>query len=336
MKKNKRKEVEIFNLSFLDVISCGFGAIILLLVISKISQPLVVAGNTIELNNELTELQAQLIKTQQKIQMAQSRLDSSQENLSQLSARLKKSKHLMSTINGEIKDSRQNLQTQKIIKQKMAQAKQKLTEQMRLLQKNKVVINKQNTIGGISVNSDYIIFIIDTSRSMHNFAWSMVRKKMQEILAIHPDVKGIQVLNDMGKYMFSQYAGRWIIDTPARRRAILKHLNSWEPFSNSSPKEGISTAIRRFYAADKQISIFILGDDFSSGSIQSVINTVDKLNHSNRSGIKRVRINAVGFPVLFNHPGSEMNLARFAALMRKLAENNNGSFVGLTQLTQLQ
>jgi len=26
-----------------------------------------------------------------------------------------------------------------------------------------------------------------------------------------------------------------------------------------------------------------------------------------------------------------MNLARFSALMRKLAENNNGSFVGLTQ-----
>ncbi len=332
MKKNKRKEVEIFNLSFLDVISCGFGAIILLLVISKISQPLVVAENTLELNNELSELQAQLIKTQQKIQMAQSRLDSSQEKLSQLSVRLKKSKRLMSTINGEVKDSRQNLQTQKIIKQKMAQAKQKLTEQMRRLQKNKVVINKQNTIGGISVNSDYIIFIIDTSGSMHNFAWSMVRKKMQEILAIHPDVKGIQVLNDMGKYMFSQYAGRWISDTPARRRAILKRLNSWEPFSNSSPKEGIRTAIRQFYAADKQISIFILGDDFSSGSIQSVINTVDKLNHSNRSGIKRVRINAVGFPVLFNHPGGEMNLARFAALMRKLAENNNGSFVGLTQL----
>ena len=332
MKKNKRKAIEIFNLSFLDVISCGFGAIILLLVISKISQPLVVEKNTIELNSELTELKQQLISTQEKIQAAQSQLDSSQENISQLMTRLKNSKNLMSNIKGEIKDSSQNLQTQKIIKLQMAQAKQKLTDKMRLLQKNKVVINKQNTIGGISVNSDYIIFIIDTSGSMHNFAWSMVRQKMQEILAIHPDVKGIQVLNDMGKYMFSQYAGRWINDSPARRRAIVKRLNSWEPFSNSSPKEGISTAIRQFYAADKNISIFVFGDDFASGSIQSVINTVAKLNGSNRSGIKRVRINAVGFPVLFNHPGSEMNLARFAALMRKLAENNNGSFVGLTHL----
>ena len=69
--RKKRKPIEIFSLSFLDVVSCGFGAIILLLVISKISQP---------------------------------------------------------------------------------------------------VINKENTIGGISVNSEYIIFIIDTSGSMHNLS----------------------------------------------------------------------------------------------------------------------------------------------------------------------
>jgi hypothetical protein len=167
---------------------------------------------------------------------------------------------------------------------------------------------------------------------MRNFAWSMVRKKMREILAIHPNVKGIQVMNDMGDYMFSQYAGRWIKDSPGRRRAILKRLISWEPFSNSSPEEGITKAIRRFYASDKAISLYIFGDDFARGSIQSVVETVIRLNKKNRSTKKRVRINAVGFPVLFNHPGTEFNIARFSALMRKLAENNDGSFVGLTSL----
>ena len=38
----RRREIDIFNLSFLDVVSCGFGAIILLLVIVKISEPLVI------------------------------------------------------------------------------------------------------------------------------------------------------------------------------------------------------------------------------------------------------------------------------------------------------
>jgi hypothetical protein len=129
--------------------------------------------------------------------------------------------------------------------------------------------------------------------------------------------------------MFSQYAGRWIADTPARRRAILKRLSSWSPFSNSSPVEGITRAIRRFHASDKRISIYILGDDFSRGSIQEVIDTVDQINRVGAHGGRRVRIHALGFPVLLTQGGSEENAARFAALMRRLAQDNNGSFVGL-------
>ena len=106
---------------------------------------------------------------------------------------------------------------------------------------------------------------------------------------------------------------------------------SWEPFSNSSPEEGITRAIKTFYKPDKNISLYVFGDDFSRGSIDSMIDTVEHLNRSNRSGSKRVRINAVGFPVLFGQPRAEMNVARFSAVMRKLAENNNGSFVGLTK-----
>ena len=37
----KRRDVEAFSLSFLDCICCGFGAIVLLLVFSKIYEPAV-------------------------------------------------------------------------------------------------------------------------------------------------------------------------------------------------------------------------------------------------------------------------------------------------------
>jgi len=331
MRKNNRKDIEMFNLSFLDVISCGFGAIILLLVISKISQPLFNQQASIDLAQGISQLETELKIVQDETQGLENQLKSSQQQMIDLKTNVEAKKTALNKTQDAMKDSSYQLQAQKIIQENMQQARQSLTEEMRRLQQNKAVINKQNTVGGISVNSEYIIFIIDTSGSMKRFAWTQLRKKVQEILNIHPNVKGIQVMNDMGDYMFSQYAGRWITDSPARRRAILKQLSSWEPFSNSSPQEGITKAIRRFYATDKQISLFVLGDDFSRGSIQSVIDTVDKLNRSNRSGKKRVRINAVGFPVLFAQPGAEMNIARFSALMRKLAENNNGSFVGLIE-----
>jgi hypothetical protein len=191
---------------------------------------------------------------------------------------------------------------------------------------------KENAvIGGVPVDSEYIIFIIDTSGSMQRFAWPLVRRKMEEILEIYPRVKGVQVLNDMGEYMFSQYAGRWIPDSPARRRAILSRLSSWAPFSNSSPVEGVTSAIQRFYASDKRISLYVFGDDFSTGSMQDVIETVRRQNRA-RGKKSRVRIHTVGFPVLLGQPGAAQNAARFAALMRKLAEENNGSFVGLSSL----
>ena len=137
-------------------------------------------------------------------------------------------------------------------------------------------------------------------------------------------------MNDMGDYMFSTYKGRWIPDTPARRRSILKRLAGWQPFSNSSPVEGIEAAIRRFHARDKRISLYVFGDDFARGSIQTVVDTVASLNRADRSGRRRVRIHTVGFPVLFGMgSGIPLNAMRYAALMRKLAETNGGSFVGL-------
>lgn len=332
MKRQNRKTIEVFSLSFLDVVSCGFGAIILLLVISKISQPIVLEQISTDLKNVLINKEQQLNLIQGEIKTIHSHLNQSKQQLKELKASMQSTSAALSQVEGEYRNITDSLHTQTIIEEKLSSARQSLSSEMRRLQQSKPLISKNNTIGGINVNSEYIIFIIDTSGSMQNFAWPLVRKKMQEILKVHPNVKGIQVLNDMGNYMFSQYAGRWISDTPARRRAILKRLVSWEPFSNSSPEEGITKAIKTFYASDKQIALYIFGDDFSRGSIQSVLDIVTRLNRANHSGTKRVRINAVGFPVLFQQSGSEMNIARFSALMRKLAEDNNGSFVGLTDL----
>ena len=55
-------------------------------------------------------------------------------------------------------------------------------------------------------------------------------REMEATLNIYPNVKGIQVMNDMGNYLFSRYAGQWIPDTPARRQLILRNLANWNAF----------------------------------------------------------------------------------------------------------
>lgn len=332
-KRRQRREIEVFNLSFLDVVSCGFGAIILLLVIVKIGEPRVIERLSVDLSGQLQKLEAELFQIRGDTHILNRTLSEKQEQLSAQNEKLARLKGNLSDIKGQYARAKSDHDTQSIIESQLQNAQQKLTDEMRRLQANSrpTAIN-DSLIGGVPVDSEYIIFIIDTSGSMSQYAWPLVLKKVEEVLRIYPAVKGIQVMNDMGEYMFTSYAGKWIPDTPARRRAINKRLARWAPFSNSSPVEGIEAAIRRFYAKDKRISLYIFGDDFSHGSIEEVVNTVSKLNHSNHNKTGRVRIHAIGFPVLFAAGGMQTNAVRFAALMRKLAENNNGTFVGLDRL----
>ena len=153
---------------------------------------------------------------------------------------------------------------------------QRLSEEMRRLlsQSGSKPPPNNAVIGGIPVDSEYIIFIVDTSGSMQSLAWPLVVRKVEEVLSIYPAVKGIQVMNDMGRYMFETYKGHWIPDSPARRKAIVDRIKTWKSFSNSSPVEGVVAAIRKFYRADRRISLYIFGDDFTGSNMDDVIEEV--------------------------------------------------------------
>ena len=334
MRRRGRRPIEIFNLSFLDVVSCGFGAIILLLVIVKISEPHVIERLAVDLTGLVQRLEAELFEIRGDTTVLNRELVSKQQQLSEVKEKLARLKGDLSDIRGQYSTTRHEHDAQTIIEGQLSSAKQSLSAEMRrVLGANYQRTLARATIGGVPVDSEYIIFIIDTSGSMKQHAWPGVLEKVREVLSIYPHVKGIQIMNDMGDYMFSTYRGKWIPDTPARRKAIIKRLAGWQPFSNSSPVEGVEAAIRRFYAKDKRISLYVFGDDFARGSIQAVLDTVGQLNRADKSGKTRVRIHTVGFPVLFDFSdGLPINAVRYAALMRKLAETNNGTFVGLNSV----
>lgn len=185
-------------------------------------------------------------------------------------------------------------------------------------------------MAGIPVDSEYVIFIIDTSGSMQQFNWDRAIRKLTETLDVYPQVKGIQIMNDNGSYMFQQYRGKWIPDTPGRRQAIINTMRNWRPFSDSNPVDGIIYAISTYWAPDRKISIYVFGDEFSSGSVESVVRQIDTVNRVDESGNRLVRIHAVGFPFFFE-PGREISdtTRRFAQLMRILCDRNGGTFVAL-------
>ena len=258
----RRRNVEAFSLSFLDCICCGFGAIILLLVLSKIYEPVIIEKTQDDLESLIALLQQELNKVRGQYAATQRE---SETNLDE----------------GALRET-----------------KQRLTEEMRRLQPYYRRADN-DAVAGIPADSEYVVFIVDTSGSMQQFNWNRVIRKVTETLDVYPQVKGIQIMNDNGNYMFKQYAGQWIPDTPGRREAIVRTMRAWRPFSDSNPVDGIIYAISTFWSPDKKISIYVFGDDFQGRSVERVVREIETVNRKGADGAPMVRIHAVGFP-MFN------------------------------------
>ena len=328
MKKQRRVNQEA-SISFLDVISCGFGAIVLLLIIAKVGDPSALEDAEEKLLGSVKSNQERLFKIREESVVLDQRLQSRKKQLSELSERVARLKEKLASVS---KQSNQLSQSQISAKEQLLLVLQILSEEMeRLL--GPEFQSKNQLVGGIPADSDYIIFVIDTSGSMQNAAWQKVQVEMLNILDVYPEVTGIQVLNDMGQYMFAAYKNKWIPDSPKMRNNIATKLANWAPFSNSSPVEGIESAIKMFYTPGRRISIYTLGDDFQGSSIRRVVKEIDRLNEANRGGDRLVRIHAIGFPVhLRRGVAPSVSAMRFAALMRELSYNNGGTFIGLNSL----
>jgi hypothetical protein len=328
MKRHRRHGLNEASLSFLDVISCGFGAIVLLLIIARVGDPSALEESERQLQGAVKQLQERLFDIRGESVVLNDDFKSRKEQISELLERVARLQKRMASVE---KQSKEISNSKRLEKEQLKLALQVLSEEMeRLLPQSQI---RNQLIGGVPVDSEYIIFVIDTSGSMQVAAWQKVQKEMINILDIYPTVKGIQILNDMGQYMFSAYKDRWIPDSKDMRQKIVQTLANWSPFSNSSPVEGITAAIKTFYKPDHKISVYTLGDDFQGHSIRQVVKVVDNLNQAHRGGERLVRIHTIGFPVHFPAGRTPSASAiRFAALMRELSYNNGGTFIGLTEL----
>ena len=324
----KRRGIEEFSVSFLDVICCGFGAIILLLMVTKTLEPAVLEDSNLDLSEQIAAREQAVFKIKGQVENLRQQISDDSKDLQRSLTQEADVQQQLSEVLGRytsMTEASQNISSEN---QQLASARQSLTDEMEQLL-GLDFRRSSELVGGISVDSEYIIFVIDTSGSMQSAAWGQAVQKVSETLAIYPQIKGIQVMNDMGDYMFPIYRRRWIDDTPALRNSIIATLQNWAPFSNSSPVEGIREAIASYYDPDKRISIYVFGDDYTGDSIEQVVEAVDQVNRADATGRRRVRIHAIGFPVYLDQPNAR--IYRFAALMRELAYRNDGTFVGLTE-----
>ena len=329
MAKRRKRDIEAFSLSFLDCICCGFGAIILLLVLSKIYEPVVVEEAEQDLRQLIALLQEELFQIRGTSTVLDRTLREVREETRATKAQLGELEGDLSKIEGQYKASKEN-EDETVDIGELSAARQRLSaEQKRLTPYYRRP--DEDAVAGIPVDSEYIIFVIDTSGSMLDSSWTLAQRMVAQTLAAYPTVKGIQVMNDDGMYMFRDYAARWMPDSPGRRQAIISRMRSWNATSDSNPVNGIEAAIRDFRADDKKISIHVFGDDYQGSlRIDRAMGAIDRLNRPGPDGERLIRIHGVGFPGRFGSASVPNSAASFATFMRAVCAAHGGTFVALS------
>ena len=312
--KFRKKELEIFNLSFLDIISCGFGAVIILILVSKTSEDISVSGA-----NETGDLLKTVFSLQNKIQLLVDEI-TQQSNKNNL---LSDQGNKLLDVEKELTQSVERKQQEEEIleKDQAGLALVQSTLKQASIKPKETKNIRDEEVGGIPVDSDYVIFIIDTSGSMKQI-WGRVSSEIINVLNIHPRVKGFQIINDLGKSLISGYHGKWMPDTPQRRKDVIKVFHYWGDASNSSPVEGINVALKIYAKPNISTSIYVFGDDYTGSSYDPVIEQITKLNKSKLKDKRLAKIHGVGFI-------SPHTTNRFAILMRELTKRNGGTFLAL-------
>ena len=230
--KKARSSGEIFGLAFLDVVACGFGAIVLLLLISR-PAPIDVGGDAQPPVRESEIREAVDLVTRLRVRWEALR--------SELADEAEPPPAPVETPGGDpvldeaIRAAGRKLEQLQQDNRGLEQVRESLRRTT--LRTPAPATERDPEVGGIPVDSEYVIFIVDTSGSMKEI-WPRVMEVMGQVLDVHPRVSGFQVLNDNGDYLVRAYRKKWIPDTPGRRRSILALVRHWDAFSNSSPVEG--------------------------------------------------------------------------------------------------
>ena len=162
---NKRKEAEVFSLAFLDCICCGFGAVILVFILTIVQKQDIDKANVDDLRDRARQLASQITISQQDLDRLARVLAAAQLELQDVNAKntfdqLKLSERqrellLMLQQTGAMKDALNTL---------LGEKKNLPTEDHAPIPIPNV--DRRQYLTGVRLNGDFIVFVVRLSGSM--------------------------------------------------------------------------------------------------------------------------------------------------------------------------
>lgn len=332
MRARHKRESADFGLSFLDCICCGFGAIVLLFVITMGSANQMIQS----LRDRLQEI------TQQRLSKIEE-LDTRETQIARRAMEAKDKLNKAQSRSQQLSAIRDNIERQiELLKAGQDRMLVELQEEKTEIASMQTELDVEMTLPdinlpvGLPIERNYIAFVFDTSGSMRDSATEQITplaiEKIRNVLDSYPEIKGVQFLDADGRYMLRGTQGVWMEDTPETRQGALRALSVYPNFSNSNPVPGIFRAIRTLYQADNEemrMAVFVFGDEFT-GKAEPVLSRLETINPRKEDGSRHVSISAVGFPNVLRYPlmGAHTGM-KFANLMREVAYKHDGAFIAV-------
>jgi len=337
----KRRQAQVFSLSFLDCICCGFGAIILIFILSVDSREKEKMEVLLEVQRQIVEKAAALTK----IEAAAIDLNKERQRVDKLvgETRLKQD-NLLALID----DLERGLQREKrghdALLVDIDELKKEIAARQKKPDHDIVLKDVKPAPIGLPIGSNYVAIIVDTSGSMrdpnHGGLLPIVIRTIDTVLDSYPDIKGVQLIDGDGRFILGRRGtgtAAWLPDNRDTRETMKRTLRRYEQDTVSNPVPGIYNAMRFLFDRenpDMRMGIFVFGDEFnSSDAADVVLRRLEELNPADDQGNRKVVINAVGFPTTIRYQFSMFNTGlRFANLMRTVTYLHGGAFIALQDI----
>jgi hypothetical protein len=219
----RRRQTEIFSLSFLDCICCGFGAIILIFVISIGSRQREQLDVLLALQRALAEQAAALTR----IEATQLEARREQQRLAPRLAEARRSQDSLQTLIDQLERSlQQEKKGQQALLVDLNELRQEIAARQRKPDHELVLKEVPPAPVGLPVGSNFLAFVVDTSGSMRdpNFGglWPVVIRTIETVLDAYPNVQGIQLIVGDGRFILGRRgsgSAGWLTDSsPDPRR----------------------------------------------------------------------------------------------------------------------
>ena len=310
----KREKNNPFSMSFLDVMACGFGALVLILLLSNFNEADSQNGtgsfSFLDTLSEIVSIQDSSSEEISKNSSLERDLSNAMKELSELERKLRETNSEMAILD----DS---------------------------LSKNKKESSRVTTAteaGGIRIDSDYVVFIVDTSGSMKTCGnWTRVINEFKILLNAFPKIKGFQIMKDNGDYIYPT-GETWIEDNKFNRQQMISALARADLISDSNPIPAIKRSLNLYADGISKVGIFVIGDELLINDGSRPAESFDEIENLNKTlfGRKKARINAIGFltgGVEANKFNPECKIAfeesnkSFFNFLRELTSRNDGTLV---------